>query len=144
MERIDRQQTLRLAFALLAQQLQPTDQVTLISFARQARLLADKVSGSQSDQLVQLIENLPSEGGTNVESALQLAFEKAREQQIDNAQNRIVLLTDGAVNLGDADPDSLSRIVLSMRDAGIAFDAAGISAEGLNDEILEALTRKGD
>ena len=31
-----------------------------------------------------------------------------------------------------------------MRDAGIAFDAAGISAEGLNDEVLEALTRKGD
>jgi hypothetical protein len=31
-----------------------------------------------------------------------------------------------------------------MRAAGIAFDAAGISADGLNDEVLEALTRKGD
>ena len=31
-----------------------------------------------------------------------------------------------------------------MREAGIAFDAAGIGADGLNDEILEALTRKGD
>ncbi len=31
-----------------------------------------------------------------------------------------------------------------MRAAGIAFDAAGISAEGINDEVLEALTRKGD
>jgi hypothetical protein len=31
-----------------------------------------------------------------------------------------------------------------MREAGIAFDAAGFGAEGLNDEILEALTRKGD
>ena len=35
-------------------------------------------------------------------------------------------------------------MITTMRDAGIAFDAAGISAEGLNDEILEALTRKGD
>ena len=31
-----------------------------------------------------------------------------------------------------------------MRTAGIAFDAAGIIADGLNDEVLEALSRKGD
>jgi Mg-chelatase subunit ChlD len=144
MERMDRQQTVRRAFALLAGQMTPKDQMTLISFARQPRLLADQVSGAQSQQLVDLIDNLPSEGGTNIESALQLAFEKALEQKVDGAQNRIVLLTDGAVNLGDADPGNLSRKILDIRDAGIAFDAAGISAEGLNDEILEALTRQGD
>ncbi len=144
MERIDRQQTVRRAFALLAQQLKPLDQVTLISFARQPRLLADKVDGSQAQRLVELIDNLPSEGGTNIEAALQLAFEKAREHQTAGAQNRIILLTDGAVNLGNADPESLSGRITTIREAGIAFDAAGIVAEGLNDEILEALTRKGD
>ena len=144
MERIDRRQTVRRAFALLVQQLKPIDQVTLVSFARQPRLLADKVSGDQSHRLVQLIADLPSEGGTNIEAALQLAFEKAKEQQVDGAQNRIILLTDGAVNLGDANPESLSRMITTMRGAGIAFDAAGICAEGLNDEVLEALTRKGD
>lgn len=144
MERSDRQQTVRRAFALLAGQLKPIDQVTLISFARQPRLLADKVSGADSERLVGLVDNLPSEGGTNIEAALKLAFEKAQEQQTDDAQNRIILLTDGAVNLGDAKPDSLSRVITGMREAGIAFDAAGISAAGLNDEVLEALTRQGD
>lgn len=144
MERFDRQQTVRRAFALLASQLQPSDQVTLISFARQPRLLADRVAGAQANQLVQLVENLPSEGGTNFEAALRLAFEKATEQRTEGAQNRIVLLTDGAVNLGDANPESLSQLIMQIRDSGIAFDAAGISAEGLNDEVLEALARKGD
>lgn len=144
MERIDRQQTVRRAFAMLADQLTPIDQVTLISFARQPRLLADKVSGGDASKLVEVIDNLPSEGGTNIEAALQLAFEKAQEHQTPNAQNRIILLTDGAVNLGNANPESLSQMVTSMRSRGIAFDAAGISAEGLNDEVLEALTRKGD
>ncbi|MBL8816554.1 MAG: von Willebrand factor type A domain-containing protein [Planctomyces sp.] len=144
MERADRQETVRHAFALLAQQLTPLDQVTLISFARQPRLLADKVSGNESETLVLLIDELPSEGGTNIEAALQLAFEKASEQQSLDGQNRVILLTDGAVNLGNADPESLSRMVISMRTKGIAFDAAGISADGLNDEVLEALTRKGD
>ena len=144
MERIDRQQTVRRAFELLAQQLTPNDKVTLISFARQPRLLADQVSGSEAGKLVNLITELPREGGTNIEAALQLAFEKAQEQQTPGAQNRIILLTDGAVNLGDADPENLSRMVASMRTAGIAFDAAGIIADGLNDEVLEALSRKGD
>ncbi|MCA9181450.1 MAG: von Willebrand factor type A domain-containing protein [Planctomycetales bacterium] len=144
MERADRQQTVRRCFALLAQQLTPLDQVTLISFARQPRLLADKVSGDKAQQLIGLIEDLPSEGGTNIEAALQLAFEKAREQQSEGAQSRIILLTDGAVNLGDANPSSLSHLITTIRDSGIAVDAAGISADGLNDEILEALTRQGD
>lgn len=144
MERYDRQQTVRRAFAMLAQQLTPNDQVTLISFARQPRLLADQVSGSEGKKLVQLIDELPSEGGTNIEAALQLAYEKAAEQQTPGAQNRIILLTDGAVNLGNANPESLSRMVTTMRNKGIAFDAAGISSNGLNDEVLEALTRKGD
>ncbi len=144
MERIDRQQTVRRAFETLTQQLQAGDQITLVSFARTPRLLADRVSGEGIKKLVQLIENLPSEGGTNIETALQLAWEKAREQWTEGAQNRIILLTDGAVNLGDADPERLSNLVTTIRDSGIAFDAAGISANGLNDEVLEALTRKGD
>ncbi len=144
MERADRQATVRKAFSLLSQQLTPIDQVTLISFSRQPRLLAENISGTEAGKLVQLVEQLPSEGGTNIEAALQLAFEKTASHKTPGAQHRIVLLTDGAVNLGNANPESLSRMVESMRESGIAFDAAGISADGLNDEVLEALTRKGD
>ncbi len=144
MERADRQETVKRAFATLASQLQPSDQVSLISFARQPRLVADAVSGEEAGKLVETVATLPAEGGTNLEAALQVAFEKAKEHQLDGAQNRIVLLTDGAANLGDAEPENLSRMIESMRESGIAFDAAGIGADGLNDEILEALTRKGD
>ncbi len=144
MERIDRRETLTRAFTLLIDQLQANDQVTLISFARTPRLIADAVAGDKARALVTQIAQMPSEGGTNIEAALQLAFEKAREQFLPNAQNRIILFTDGAVNLGDAQPESLSRMVESIREAGVAFDAAGMSAEGLNDQVLEALARKGD
>ncbi len=144
MERIDRRDTVRKAMETLVQQLKPDDQVTLISFANTPRLLADQMTGANAGNLVPLLEGLPSEGGTNIEAALQLAMEKALEQKTAQAQNRVVLLTDGAVNLGDADPESLSKWVIRMRDAGLAFDAAGISAQDLNDSVLEALTRQGD
>lgn len=144
MERLDRRQTVRRAFQVLASQLQEQDEVTLISFASQTRLLADRMPGKQAAEVLRLLDRLPSEGGTNLEEALRLASEKAREQFTPGAQNRVVLITDGAVNLGDANPESLAGLVIAMRDSGIAFDAAGIGADGLNDEVLEALTRKGD
>ncbi|MES2697538.1 MAG: YfbK domain-containing protein, partial [Verrucomicrobiota bacterium] len=64
--------------------------------------------------------------------------------RLAGAQNRIVLLTDGAANLGDAEPARLSQAVEELRKAGIAFDACGVGLEGVGDTVLEALTRKGD
>ncbi len=144
MERPDRRETTRRALATLAGLLGEDDRVTLVSFARRPRLVAEAVPGHEAARLAETAATLPSEGGTNMGLALDLAFEKAREHFDPAAQNRIVMLTDGAANLGDADPESLAARVVAMRGAGIAFDAAGIGADGLNDEILAALARQGD
>lgn len=144
MERVDRRETVGLAFSRLASHLREGDQVTLVAFARTPRLVADRIPGTEAATLAQTVAELPSEGGTNLEEALRLAFEKAKEQFDPAAQNRVVLLTDGAANLGDAEPESLAARITEMRDHGVALDIAGVGAEGLNDEILEALARRGD
>lgn len=144
MQRADRAQTLRRAFETLASQLTAVDQVTLISFANEPRLRADRIPGNEIMNFVNILENSPVEGGTNMESALELGLLKSIESKTPGAESRVILMTDGAVNLGDADPSNLSNIVLKMRDQGVAFDAAGISAQDLNDDVLEALTRQGD
>lgn len=144
MERADRQESVDRAMQVLTAQLTPNDTVTLIGFARQPRLIGDRLTSEAIVDLPQIVKQTPSEGGTNLEEALLLAAEHARRQFVDSGQNRIVLLTDGAANLGNAEPESLSEIVAGLRQEGIAFDACGVGAEGLNDSILEALTRRGD
>ncbi len=144
MERADRAATVRQALETLAPQLGPDDRVNLVGFARTPRLLAENVPGDQAAQLADIAARTPAAGGTNLETALALASELATKQFLPAAQNRIVLLTDGAANLGDADPDRLAAGVTKTRQLGISFDAAGVGAKGLNDTILEALTRRGD
>jgi hypothetical protein len=144
MERADREESVSKAMAALAGHLSQQDTVTLIGFAREPRLLADRYSGDRAAELVKLVTAAPSEGGTNLEEALKLAGEVAKRQFDAAGQNRIVLLTDGAANLGDAKPESLSKRIVALRQAGIAFDACGVGADGLNDAVLEALTRDGD
>ncbi|BDS07871.1 hypothetical protein NT6N_29110 [Oceaniferula spumae] len=144
MEREDREASVHAAMQVLAQQLGPQDVITLVSFASKPRLLADRITGDKSAQLVNLVASTPSEGGTNLEEALRLARTLALRQRSEGAQDRVVLITDGVANLGNTVPTELSREIETMRQLGIAFDACGVGAEGLNDEILEALTRKGD
>jgi intracellular sulfur oxidation DsrE/DsrF family protein len=122
----------------------PNDQVTLIGFARQPRLLAESVAGDQAGELLKIIASTPSEGGTNLEEALKLAQDLAKRHFEATAQNRIVLLTDGAANLGNADPSQLAASIEALRQEGIAFDACGVGMEGLDDAMLETLSRKGD
>lgn len=144
MEREDRAATVRRALQELIALLGPNDRITLIGFARQPRLLAEAVAGNQAGWLVDLAAKTPAEGGTNLEAALKLGSDLARRHALAGAQNRIVVLTDGAANLGNADPDQLAKAIEALRQQAIAFDACGIGLDGLDDAVLEALTRRGD
>lgn len=144
MERADRAESVRRAFALLTSQLNAHDEITLVGFARTPRLLAERVKGNESGKLAEIVGNPLTEGGTNLEAALSSGLQLAKQQFVEGAQNRIILLTDGAANLGDALPKNLARQVARMRDAGIAFDACGVGADGLNDEVLTSLAKQGD
>jgi hypothetical protein len=143
MEREDRAAAVRRAMEVLVSLLGPRDRITLVGFARQPRLLAEGVPGNQAAQLLGIVAHTPPEGGTNLEEALKLAGELARRQFFAGAQNRIVVLTDGAANLGNADPGQLAASITALRQQGISFDACGVGIDGINDEVLEALTRKG-
>ncbi len=61
-----------------------------------------------------------------------------------NGENRVVLLTDGAANLGNVDPDALKQKVEANRKQGIALDCFGIGWEDYNDDLLEVLSGNGD
>ena len=143
MEREDRAAAVNSAMKVLVSLLGPADRVTLIGFARRPRLLADRLPGDQAARLLEIIARTPAEGGTNLEEAIKLGHELALRQHVAQAQNRVVLLTDGAANLGDADPAHLAAIAEAMRQQDIAFDACGVGTDGIDDSVLEALTRKG-
>ncbi len=144
MERADRVRIIHEALRVLVPQLQATDQISVVAFARTAHLWVDGLSGAQASQLVEQVGNLTPGGGTNLGDALDLAYATALRHYLSQGNNRVVLLTDGAANLGDVDPDSLQRKVESYRLRGIALDCFGIGWEGYNDDLLEVLSRHGN
>jgi Mg-chelatase subunit ChlD len=144
MERADRVAIIHEALRVLATQLHPQDTVSVVTFARTARLWADGVPGDQAGETLGQVGGITPEGGTNLEEAMRLAYETARRHYLAKGMNRVVLLTDGAANLGDVDPDTLKQKVEANREQGIAFDCFGIGWEDYNDDLLEQLSSNGD
>jgi Mg-chelatase subunit ChlD len=144
MERADRVEIIRQALRVVASQLRTNDTFSVVTFARTARLFADGVSADQAGRVAQELGELPPQGGTNLEEAMNLAYQTALRHYLANGLNRVVLLTDGAANLGDTHPEMLKQKVEVNRKQGIALDCFGIGWEGYNDDLLEQLTRHGD
>ena len=144
MERADRVQIIREALRVLAGQLQPQDKFSVVTFARTARLWVDGVPGNEAARIVAEVSDLTPQGGTNLEDALNLAYATALRHYLAGGINRVVLLTDGAANLGDVDPSALKQKVETNRKQGIALDCFGVGWEGYNDDLLEVLSRNGD
>ncbi len=144
MERADRLRIRQECLRVLASQLQPQDKVSVVSFARTARLWVDGLTGAQVKELPERVGNLTPEGGTNLEAAMDLAYQTVQKHFAPQGVNRVVLLTDGAANLGDVQPESLKKKVVAYRQQGVALDCFGIGWEGYNDDLLEALSRNGD
>jgi Mg-chelatase subunit ChlD len=144
MERADRARIIQNAFRVLATQLQAQDRLSIVLFARTAQLWVDGATGDQAANLVEGIKSLVPQGGTNLEDAMNLAYQTAVRHFAATGVNRVVLLTDGAANLGDVEPTALKEKVESFRKQGIALDCFGIGWEGYNDELMETLSRNGD
>ena len=111
MERADRVRIIHEALQVLASQLHPQDKFSVVTFSRTPRLWVDGVSGDQAGKLAEEVSNITPEGGTNLEEAMNLAYQTASRHYLANGINRVVLLTDGAANLGNVAPDALKQKV---------------------------------
>ena len=145
MERADRVRIVKEAMRVLTAQFHDGDKLSLITFARTPRLWADGVTGKEAAaQATTRATEITPQGGTDLDAALELGYQVAAKHFVPNGSNRVVLLTDGAANLGNVDPAALQKKVEAHRLQGIALDSFGVGWEGYNDDLLEQLTRHGD
>ena len=144
MEREDRERIVTQALTVLARKLTPNDRVSLVTFSRTPHVRIDGMRGGQGEAFLKASTGWRPQGGTHIEKALTQAYKTARKHFVKGGNNRVILLTDGAANMGNVDPYKLRETVEANRKQGIALDCFGIGWEGYNDNLLEVLARNGD
>ena len=140
----DKLPLLKRGLQMMLDELTEADRVTIVTYAGEAGLALETTSGDQSQKLVAAIDALNSGGSTNGGAGIQLAYQKAKENFIKHGSNRVILATDGDLNVGVTDNQELVDLIREQADAGTFLTVLGFGTGNLNDSTLEYLADNGN
>ena len=132
------------ALKLLTSQLRAKDRVSLVTYANGTRVALPPTPGTEKEKIMLAIDQLQSGGGTNGEGGLLLAYQQARAAKMEGGINRVLLATDGDMNIGVTDPKELKALVERERKAGISLSTLGVGDHNYNDALMKKLADNGD
>jgi Ca-activated chloride channel family protein len=144
MDTPDRLGLVRRSLDLLIEELGEADQVAIVQVDSQARLILPPTTLGERNAIAAAIDGLQCSGSTHLEDGIKLGYEVAAQAFTGGSVNRVLLLSDGAANLGSADAEQILSMVESHRSQGIFCSVFGFGIGAYNDEILEQLANKGD
>ncbi|MBN1260525.1 MAG: von Willebrand factor type A domain-containing protein, partial [Anaerolineae bacterium] len=130
--------------ALLVEGLRPTDQVGLVVYGSKARVLLEHTPVGEADTLMHAIRQLRSEGSTNAEEGLRVAYRLAWEAFDPEAINRVILCSDGVANVGRTGHNSIWEQIADYAEEGIYLTTVGFGMGNFNDVLMEQLADNGD
>ncbi len=140
----DRLPMVKSALKLLTGQLRPQDRVSIVSYASGTRLVLPATPGDQKERILGAIDTLVAGGGTYGEAGIRMAYAQAREARIAGGINRVLLATDGDLNIGVTSPVELKALVEAERKAGIGLTTLGVGDSNFNEALMKQLADAGD
>jgi len=144
MNQPDRLGLVRSALELLLDELADTDQVAIIQFDNRARLVLAHTPVAQREKIRHALGAIQCGGGTNLEAGLQQAYAQAAKAFVSRGENRILLLSDGVVNLGETAADAIVKRIESSRQQGLYLSVFGFGMGIYDDAMLKELASKGN
>ena len=128
----------------LVEMLQPKDRVAIVTYANGTNLALPSVSGQEKRAILDTIASLRASGGTYGEAGIKLAYETARRYFEKEAQNRVILCTDGDFNVGTVDNKSLEQLIAEEAKSGVFLTILGFGMGNYRDDRLKTLSMRGN
>jgi Ca-activated chloride channel family protein len=139
-----RLQLVKDALQLLIVQLRAGDSVGIVAYGSSARVILPPTPGSDHATIVSAVDELHTEGSTNVEAGLRLGYELVERQALGAGINRVVLCSDGVANTGATTAEAILRQVGEEAARGITLTTIGVGMGDYNDTLMEQLADKGN
>jgi Ca-activated chloride channel family protein len=144
MENPDKLPLVQRSFLGLTETLNENDTVSIVTYASQEAVVLDGVNGEEKAAIMTAIENLTAGGSTHGSAGIQAAYKLAEENFIQGGNNRVILATDGDLNVGVTGDGELTRLIEKKRDTGIFLSVLGFGSGNLKDSKMEALADHGN
>lgn len=132
------------AFKMLAENLDENDRISIVTYAGSDTIVLNGVAGSEPYTICEALDSLEASGSTNGSAGLITAYEIAEQQFIKDGNNRVILATDGDLNVGLTSESDLVGLITEEKDSGIFLSVLGFGSDNLKDNKLEALADHGN
>ena len=144
MDDADKLPLVQRAFRLLINELNEGDTVSIVTYANNDTVVLEGASGDEKAIICDAVEDLKAGGGTNGSQGLITAYQIAEEHFIEGGNNRILLATDGDLNIGMTDEGSLTRLIEEKAKSGVFLSVLGFGWGNISDARMEALADHGN
>ena len=144
MDMPDKLPLVKRAFLMLLEELSPTDTVSIVTYASRDEVVLSGRPAADKVAIMEAINALEAGGSTAGAAGITTAYELAREHFIEGGNNRVLLATDGDLNVGVTDEGSLARLVEEKKQGGVFLSVLGFGDGNYKDNKLEALADRGN
>ena len=140
----DKLPLLKSGFQMMSRQLGENDRVTIVTYAGNAGVALEPTNGTQTSTINTAIEQLSSGGSTHGSAGIELAYELAQKNFIQGGVNRVMLATDGDLNVGVTSDGALVKLIKEKAAEGVFLTVLGFGTGNLKDGKLEKLADNGN
>lgn len=140
----DKLPLLQESFGLLTENLTRKDRVSIVTYAGDDQIVLEGARGDETKKIIRALNSLEAGGGTYGSKGIETAYALAEENYIEGGNNRIILATDGDVNIGLTSEEELEELITEKKESGIFLSVLGFGTGNIKDNKMETLADKGN
>ena len=140
----DKLPLLQKSFAMLVEELTEKDRVSIVTYAGSDKVVLEGVSGDEKTKIIDALESLEAGGSTNGADGIETAYKLAGEYFIKGGNNRVILATDGDLNVGVSSESELDELITEKKESGVFLSVLGFGTGNIKDNKMETLADRGN
>lgn len=140
----DKLPLLQKSFSLLVNELTEKDKVSIVTYAGSDQIVLEGESGENKEKIINAINELKAGGSTNGADGIETAYKLAEQYFIEGGNNRVILATDGDLNVGISSESELKDLVTKKKESGVFLSVLGFGTGNIKDNKMEALADNGN
>lgn len=144
MQAADKLPLLKQAFSYLTEQLTANDRISIVTYSGEEKVVLENCAGNETDRILQAINSLQAYGSTNGEAGMKKAYDIAKKCFIEGGNNRIIMASDGDLNVGISSEDELTAFIEQKREEKIFLSVLGFGTGNYKDSKMEMLADNGN
>lgn len=140
MKQADKMELMKYSLFQLTDMLRPQDKIGIVTYSSNARVLLASTSGDEKEFIGEEIEALKAAGFTSGGAGIKLGFKIAKRAFIEDGENLVIIITDGAFNRSS---DDYKKYIKKYNKKGIHFSVVGIKNKVKDEEEMREDAKLG-